>query len=63
MINNASSSIDYSQTGVVECVQDTNQLLQMPIDHNGPAATQCHGGGFGLCDLARHDQDTLSDRP
>ena len=34
----------------------------MPIDHNGPGATQCHVGGFGLCDAAQHNQDTLLGR-
>ena len=45
-----------------ECVQYTSQSFQMPIDHNGPGATQCHVDGFGLCDPAQHNQDTSLDR-
>ena len=35
----------------------------MPIDHNEPGASQCHFSGFGLCDPAQRNQDTILGRP
>ena len=40
-----------SRAGGGECVQDTSQPLEMPIEHNGPGATQCHISGFGCVTL------------